>query len=345
MSGIDGVPVASNNTSYFMTSARKLSLTGIKPSGQLHIGNYLGAIRPALELQKQYDCIYFIADLHALTTLKDGKLLAEYSMDIVASWIALGLDVKKNLLFRQSDIPEVTEYCWYLSCFTPVAALEQAHAYKDAIAKSKSANHGLFAYPVLMAADILMYHPDVVPVGKDQKQHVEIARDIAGAINAHYSRPIIKVPESLINEKVMTIPGLDGRKMSKSYNNEIPLFAEEKLLRQKVMSIKSDSTPLEAPKELNGTLIGELYTLFGTEAQYNDLASRMAKGGMGWGHAKEELFVLINDHLKDYRAEYLRLRADVASLQSILADGAKRGRAIALKQLNHLREVLGVGAK
>lgn len=320
----------------------KRSLTGIRPSGDLHIGNYLGTIKPALELQKQYECIYFVADLHALTTNKDPKLLQSYSLDIAAAWIVLGLDIQKNILFRQSDVPLVTEYTWYLSCVTGVGFIEKSHAYKDATAQSKDVNVGVFTYPLLMASDILLYEPDVVPVGKDQKQHVEMSRDMAGSFNATYGSDLIKLPEPLIDERVMTIPGLDGRKMSKSYNNVIPIFCDEKTLRKKVMSIKTDSSDAESSKSLDGTLVGDLFTLFASKEQYTDLKSRLAKGGMGWGHAKEELFIAINEHLKEPRTRYTELRADEAKLRSILAEGAERARALALPNLNKLRKAVGV---
>ncbi|MCB9030035.1 MAG: tryptophan--tRNA ligase [Deltaproteobacteria bacterium] len=320
---------------------KKRSLSGIRSSGNVHIGNYLGMIKPALEYQKDYDCLYFIADLHALTTLRDKELMHQYSMDLVATWLALGLDVNAHTFYRQSDVPFVTEYAWYLSCFTNISFLEKAHAYKDARANNKELNHGVLAYPILMAADIVMYDVDIVPVGKDQKQHVEMARDFAGTVNAALGQDVIKLPEPVIREEVMTIPGLDGRKMSKSYNNEIPLFCPEKQLRKKIMSIKTDSTDMEAPKELDGTLIGDIFKFFGQEQQYTDLKSRLAAGGMGWGHAKEELFQVINDYLKDARSEYDKLRQDEAHLISVLDDGARKATEIAVGPLNRLRSALG----
>ncbi len=322
-------------------STKKRSLSGIQPSGNVHIGNYLGMIKPALEYQKSYECLYFIADFHALTTIKDGAKLHQYTMDLVATWLALGLDTAKHIFFRQSDVTCVTEYAWYLSCFTGIGLLEKAHSYKDAREKVKEINHGLLAYPVLMAADILMYDVDIVPVGKDQKQHVEMARDMAGSVNAVLKKELIKLPEPVVKEDVMTIPGLDGRKMSKSYNNEIPLFCDEKTLEKKIMSIKTDSTPLEAPKELSGSLVGELFSLFAEQSQYSDLKDRMAKGGMGWGHAKAELFQIINSHLKDFRTEYDKLRADEDNLIKVLNNGAKRAQEIATIQLNLIRSELG----
>jgi tryptophanyl-tRNA synthetase len=274
--------------------------------------------------------------------MRDGPKIAEYSLDIVASWLALGLDVKNNLIFRQSDIPLVTEYAWYLSCVTGVGFLEKAHAYKDAASQNNEVNHGVFAYPVLMAADILLYEPDVVPVGKDQKQHVEMARNMAGSFNAAFGQGIIKLPEPLIEEKVMTIPGLDGRKMSKSYNNYVPIFCDEKQLRKKIMSMTTDSTSVDEPKSLSGSLVGDLFELFATKDEYKDLSDRLAKGGMGWGHAKEELFVVINRELSEPRQKYKELRADEKSLLQILNESTSKAYQMAVNNLNKLRLATGM---
>lgn len=324
-----------------MSTKKKLALTGLRATGNLHLGNYLGALRPALELSQTYECIYFIADLHALTSNRDADAIAAQTLDQVATWLALGLDVEKHILFRQSDVTQVTELMWYLSCVTNLGLLEKAHAYKDAAAQGQDVNHGVFAYPVLMAADILLYEPDVVPVGKDQKQHVEMARDIAGALNAIYG-DTLKLPQPLIREEVMLIPGLDGRKMSKSYNNEIPLFCDEKSLRKKLMSLKTDSTPMEEPKVLEGTVVGDLYKFFATHDQVADLTSRLARGGMGWGHAKDELFGVINDHVKEMRAQYVELRKDEKNLHGVLAQGAERARVRAQPTLNRVRHAFGI---
>ncbi len=322
-------------------SKPKRVLTGIKPTGELHLGNYLAAIKPGLKWQENNECLFFIADLHALITNKDPKAIHSDSLDQVAAWIALGLDVKKHILWKQSDNPSVTEFTWYLSCVTGLGLLEKAHAYKDALAQGKEVNHGLFAYPALMASDILMYDTDVVPVGKDQKQHIEFARDMAGSFNAIYGERIIKLPEASIVEAVMTVPGLDGRKMSKSYNNYIPLFADEKSLRKLVMSIKSDSTPLEAPKELEGSLIGDLYKLFTTDSEFRDLSLRMKNGGMGWGHAKEELAQMINRELSAPREKYNEIRKDEKHLNSVLKEGLGRAREISEPVLQRVRRAVG----
>ena len=230
---------------------------------------------------------------------------------------------------------------WYLSCVTGVGFLEKAHAYKDAASQSKDVNVGVFAYPMLMAADILLHGPDVVPVGKDQKQHVEMARDMAGSLNALYG-DVLKLPEPLIDERVMTIPGLDGRKMSKSYGIVIPLFIDEPSLKKRVMSIKTDSTPVEAPKILKGTLIGELFELFSTPSQFKDLEERLMKGGMGWGHAKEELFEGLNSHIKEPRTRFNDLRNDENTLRTILADGASRAWETGEPILRKVRNAVGI---
>jgi tryptophanyl-tRNA synthetase len=324
-----------------MSSHKKRSLTGLKPTGNLHLGNYLGALKPALELSKSYDCIYFIADLHSLTQNRDAEALASQTLDQVATWLAIGLDTDKHTLFRQSDVPSVTELTWYLSCVTGHGLLEKAHAFKDAAAKGLEVNMGTFCYPVLMAADILLYDTDIVPVGKDQKQHVEMARDMAGSLNANYGE-LLKLPEPLIQEEVMTIPGLDGRKMSKSYGNEVPLFCDEKSLRKKLMSLKTDSTGLEEPKTLAGSTVGELFNLFATQAQYDDLAARLNKGGMGWGHAKEELFVAINEHVKEMRERYNEYRKDESFLRKELAKGAEKAQAVASKTIDRVRHAVGL---
>jgi len=324
-----------------MSSHKKRSLTGLKPTGNLHLGNYLGALKPALELSKSYDCIYFIADLHSLTQNRDAEALASQTLDQVATWLAIGLDTDKHTLFRQSDVPSVTELTWYLSCVTGHGLLEKAHAFKDAAAKGQEVNMGTFCYPVLMAADILLYDTDIVPVGKDQKQHVEMARDMAGSLNANYGE-LLKLPEPLIQEEVMTIPGLDGRKMSKSYGNEVPLFCDEKSLRKKLMSLKTDSTGLEEPKTLAGSTVGELFNLFATQAQYDDLATRLNKGGMGWGHAKEELFVAINEHVKEMRERYNEYRKDESLLRKELAKGAEKAQAVASKTIDRVRHAVGL---
>jgi tryptophanyl-tRNA synthetase len=321
----------------------KRSLTGIRPSGNVHLGNYLGMIRPALKRQHEFHCMYFLADMHALTTNKDAGKMKEFSLDLVATWIALGYEHEKHILYRQSDIPMVSELAWYLSCCTGIGLLEKAHAYKDASSQQREVNHGVFAYPVLMAADILMYDPDVVPVGKDQKQHVEMARDMAGSLNALFGEGVLKLPLPQVEEDVMSVPGLDGRKMSKSYGNEIPIFIDEKGLRKLIMSIKTDSTPLEEPKTLAGSLVGDLYKLFASPSQTTDLSTRLLKGGLGWGHAKDELFQVINAYFSEARTRYADLRKDEAFLENVLASGADRAYDIGVPVLNRVRKAVGFG--
>lgn len=322
-------------------SKTKRALTGIRATGNLHLGNYLGCIREAVNLQEEYQCLYFIADMHALTTNKDPELLKSQTFDILAAWVAFGLDVEKHIMFRQSDLPLVCEYAWYLSCCTGLGLLQKAHSYKDALANKQEVSHGLFAYPVLMAADILMYDSDIVPVGKDQKQHVEMARDMAGAVNAIYGEGVIKLPKPVINEEVMLIPGLDGRKMSKSYGNEIGLFAPEKKLHKQIMSITTDSTPLEEPKKLSATLIGDLFSFLASKDEYLDLEKRLAQGGLGWGHAKDELFQALLRALDEPRKIYAELRADEAKLEQIFSDGVGKAYEIAMPILNRLRAAIG----
>ncbi|MCI5064096.1 tryptophan--tRNA ligase [bacterium] len=323
---------------------KKRALTGIRATGQLHLGNYLGAIREALRLQQEYECLYFIADLHSLTTNRNPEALREQSLDIAASWIAFGLDTDHHLLYRQSDLPQVTELAWYLSCVTGMGYLQKAHSYKDAVAQEKEVNHGVFSYPVLMAADILLYEPDLVPVGKDQKQHVEMSRNMAGSFNAAYGKEVLKIPEPKINEEVMTIPGLDGRKMSKSYDNTIPLFAPEKVMRKKVMSLTTDSTPLEAPKELDGSGVGDLFVHFASAEEYRDLKDRLAAGGLGWGHAKDELFQAIIRELQEPAKRYRELRGDEEQLRAVLRSGGERAHAIGQKVLAEVRTTVGIPA-
>lgn len=320
----------------------KRSITGIQPTGAPHIGNYLGMINPALKRQADYQCIYFIADMHALNSTKNGPLLQEQVLDLVAVWLACGLDIDKHILYRQSDVPMVAEYAWYLSTTIGMGFLSKGHAYKDASANNRDVSHGVFAYPVLMAADILMYDADIVPVGKDQVQHVEMARDFAGGFNAIYGSEIIKLPEVKVDERVMIIPGLDGRKMSKSYGNQIPLFCDQKTLRQKVMSIKTDSTALEAPKVLKGSLVGDLFSVVASEESYKDLESRMAKGGMGWGHAKEELYLAMDKLVANMREKYLSLRQDEVKLHQVLKIGATKAYEVSLPALNRVRKAIGM---
>jgi tryptophanyl-tRNA synthetase len=327
-----------------MTAPRPVSLTGIKPTGTPHLGNLLGAIRPALELTKSYEGIYFIADYHALTTLTDGKEMMERTIEVAATWLALGLDPETALFFKQSDVPEVCELAWILACFTPVGVLNRAHAYKDALAKGVDPNTGLFIYPVLMAADILLYRADVVPVGKDQKQHLEIARDIAQRVNMTYGDELLVVPAPSIQEDVAVIPGLDGEKMSKSKGNTIEIFLEPKDLEKKLKKIVTGSEPLEAPKDPKKCNVFTLFELIASPAESAELARRYRAGGMGYGESKKRLFEVYEAFIAPRRAQYRELMADKAQVLAILERGAARARLRALATLEPIRRRCGFRA-
>ena len=334
------------------TISSSIILTGIKPTGMPHIGNYLGAIKPALDLSIRHPdstAFYFIADYHAITTLKDANLIREYTYQVAATWLALGLDPKKVVFYKQSDIPEIFELAWVLSCFSPKGLLNRAHAYKTIVDDNtqhqrdpdKGINMGLFSYPVLMAADIILFNCQRVPVGQDQKQHVEIARDIAQTFNQTYG-DVLVVPEPDIQENVMTIPGLDGQKMSKNYNNTVPLFLDEKPLRKKIMQIKTDSTPVEDPKDPSKCNVFSLYKLFANETDINRLKDRYETGGMGYGDAKQTLFECIRDQFADAKYRYDQLMAQPAQIDEILKQGAQSARQIAAKNLAAIRKAIGI---
>jgi len=319
----------------------KIALTGIKPSGHPHLGNYLGMIRPALGLAAQYRCLYFIADYHALTTLHDGKALREHTRALAATWLALGLNPEEALLYRQSDVPEIPELAWILSCFTGKGMLDRAHAYKDALAQNREVSAGVYTYPVLMAADILAFGAEVVPVGRDQKQHVEICRDIAQRFNHVYGE-LLTVPEAVIQEEVETIPGLDGRKMSKSYDNTLPLFLDSGPLRKLVMRIATDSTPVEAPKDPESAPVFLLYRhMVGREAA-EALAAQLRAGGTGWAAAKQALFEALESVLGGARTRYQQWMADRGALDAVLRRGAERARDLAAPRMEKVRHAVGV---
>ena len=329
---------------------KKISLTGIQATGDLHIGNYFGAIKPALELAKEFDARYFIADYHSLNTVKNPAELNGYIRAVAAGWLAAGLDPDKVIFYRQSSIPEVFELTTMIMAFTSKGLMNRAHAYKAAVQDNNERgddpdagiNMGLFTYPVLMAADIILFDSDVVPVGKDQQQHIEMAQDIAQSVNANYRKEILKVPQPAIQENVAVIPGLDGRKMSKSYNNTIPLFAEEKELRKTIMRIVTNSQGVEEPKDPEASQIFSLYKLFATEEEQSALASRYRKGGMGWGEAKEELFIAANRLLAPMREKYNKLIASPEELDHILAKGAEKARVIAAATVKRFRKAAGI---
>jgi tryptophanyl-tRNA synthetase len=311
------------------TSKTKRILSGVKPTGKAHIGNYLGAMRNHVNMQADCENFIFIADLHSLTTVKNKTELQELIIDLALDYLALGIDPNKTVFFRQSDVPEHAELTWVLSCLTPMPMLEQAHAYKDAVAKgNKEINTGLFTYPVLMAVDILIYKPDIVPVGKDQKQHVEIARDLAGKFNRTFGE-VFKLPAPYIPEEVAVVIGTDGQKMSKSYGNTIEIFATDKALKKQVMGIITDSAPVEAPKDPANDTIYKLYSYFATDDEKTGLADKYRTGGMGYGEAKKMLLEKVVETFKPFRDERERLKNDLAYVKDILKKGAEKARIVA----------------
>jgi tryptophanyl-tRNA synthetase len=316
-------------------------LSGIQPSGVLHIGNYFGMMRPAIELQKEGETFYFIADYHALTSLRDPKALRENSRRVALDFLASGLDPNKAALFRQSDMPQTTELAWILSTVAPVGLLERAHSYKDKLARGLAPTVGLFSYPVLMAADILIYDSDAVPVGKDQKQHIEITRDLAGKINETYGQ-VFKLPEPRINPDTQVVPGLDGQKMSKSYGNNIDIFGDEKETRKRVMSIVTDSTPVEASKDPERSTVVQLYSLFASKAEVENMRNRFKKGGTGYGDFKKELFEKMWDYFAPMRKRREEIERDKSYIDNVLARGAKRANEIADQVMARVRKAVGL---
>ena len=316
-------------------------LTGIQPSGKLHWGNYFGAMKNAFELQKKGDAFLFIANYHAMTTVREGARLREATRDVALDWLACGLDPEKTVFYRQSDVMEVQELAWFLSCVTPMGLLERCHSYKDKLAHGFDASHGLFAYPVLMAADILIMQTDLVPVGKDQKQHLEVTRDLAIKFNNAYGE-CFKIPDAYIPDTVATIPGTDGQKMSKSYNNTIQLFEDLKYIKKKIMGIVTDSTPMEQPKEPEGNSIYELYKLFATPEEAAEMAAKFRAGNYGYGHAKKELFAIYERTFAPFREKREKLAADPDYVEDILKAGAARARAEAAKTMDKVRAAVGL---
>lgn len=318
-------------------------LTGIKPSQTPHLGNYLGAIKPALALAQSHQAAYFIADYHALTTPHAAAELQAYTYDVAASWLACGLDAQRTHLFRQSDIPEVTELMWLLGCIVASGQLMRGHAYKTAVAAGESPNAGILNYPLLMAADILLYDSDVVPVGQDQKQHVELCRDIAVRFNHLFGAGTLVVPQLRLSD-VPLVPGTDGKKMSKSGGNSIPLFASANELKSVVMRIATSSEPLEAAKDPESSLIYQLYRWVASEAEAETMAERLRRGGYGWGHAKLALVDALEAELGPRRQRYRELRADTEELDRILAAGAAAMRQVAAATMRRVRQAVGLGA-
>jgi len=319
---------------------QKIILTGIQPSGALHLGNYFGAMLPAIQMQSLGQAVYFIADYHALTSITKAEELRRYTFDVAAGFLACGLDTGKTILFRQSDVPQVHELAWLLSVVTPMGLLERAHSYKDKIAQGAETSHGLFAYPVLMAADILLYDSDLVPVGKDQKQHLEIARDIAQKFNDRFGE-VFKLPEPVIREATAIVPGVDGRKMSKSYNNTIPLFGEEKAIKKSVMGITTDSTPMDQPKQIEGTTLGQLMQAVNAEA-YKDYVAQAATPGVGYGDLKKRLLEEITTKFAPFQEKYRHLQAHPEEVEAVLRDGAERARALAMPIIEKARRATGL---
>lgn len=318
-------------------------LTGIQPTGRPHLGNLLGAILPAIQLSQDpaNESFFFIADLHSLITVKNAEERRQNTYAVAAAWLACGFDTSRNVFFRQSRVPEHTELAWYLNCFTPFPMLANAHSFKEKSEQLSDVNAGLFTYPVLQAADILLYDANLVPVGKDQKQHLEMTRDIAASVNSHYQQDILVLPEARIDELVMTVPGLDGRKMSKSLNNYIDVFLPEKPLRKQVMSIITDSTPLELPKNPDTDTVYALYSLLASPADTQQMRANYLAGGYGYGPAKQALFDVILEKFAAERARFDHYLSHVQELEDALRAGEAKAQAIAGRTIQRVRDVMG----
>ena len=316
-------------------------LSGIQPSGVLHIGNYFGMMKPAIALQDEGEALYFIADYHALTSVRDPDVLRENVRRVAVDFLAAGLDPERAALFKQSDVPQVTELTWILSTVAPKGLLERAHSYKDKLARGLAPMVGLFSYPVLMAADILIYDSDIVPVGKDQKQHIEMTRDLAGKMNEQFGQ-IFKLPEARINPETQVVPGLDGQKMSKSYGNNIDIFGDEKETRKRVMSIVTDSTPVDAPKDPAKSTIFQLYSLFASKDEIASMRERFETGGTGYGDFKKELFEKLWEYFSPMRKRREELLADKLYIDNILIRGAKRANEVADDVMTRVRAAVGL---
>jgi tryptophanyl-tRNA synthetase len=317
-------------------------LSGIQPSGTPHLGNYFGMMKPAIELQDRGEAYYFVADLHALTTVQNAKTLRGNVRELALDFLACGLDPERSVFFRQSDVPQVAELAWILSTVTPMGLLERCHSFKDKTNRGIAASHGLFAYPVLMAADILIYDSDIVPVGRDQKQHLEVTRDIAIKMNEIFGE-VFKLPEPVIQESTAVVPGLDGAKMSKSYNNTIELFAPEAALRKKIMGIKTDSTPVEAPKPVEDSVILALHKLVASEADHLAMENDFRSGGVGYGDLKKRLFVAVWEYFAPFRARRAEFEADPGHVEKILSAGAEKAAAVADSVMQRVRRAVGIG--
>ena len=316
-------------------------LSGIQPTGALHLGNYFGMMKSAIELQHKGEAFYFLADLHALTTVRDPDILRASTREAAADFLACGLDPERAVFFRQSDVSAVTELAWILSTVTPMGLLERCHSFKDKTARGLGASHGLFAYPVLMAADILIYDSDLVPVGRDQKQHLEVTRDIAVKVNELYGE-VFKLPEPGIRKETGVIPGLDGAKMSKSYKNTIEIFAPENVMRKKIMSIKTDSTPVEQPKAVEDSAILGLYKLVAAGADYGAMEADFLKGGVGYGDFKKRLFAGVWEYFGAARARREEILSDKGYVDRVLREGAEKARSAADVVLARVRKAVGL---
>ena len=317
-------------------------LSGVQPSGTLHIGNYFGAIRQFIEMQEKHECFYFLADYHALTTVQDPTRLRGLVADLAAAFLAFGLDPKRSVVYRQSDIPEITELSWYLSTVTSMGLLQRCHSFKDKVGQGQVPSHGLFAYPVLMAADILIVNSDLVPVGKDQKQHLEVTRDIAGAFHATYSEEVFTLPKPIILDTVAVVPGIDGRKMSKSYGNTIDIFGPEKPIRKTIMSITTDSTPVEDPKPTEDSTLYQLAKVLVPRGEEAWVETAFREGGTGYGTIKKQVFGWFMETFGSAREEFDRLKADPASIETVLADGAENARNQIAPLMDRVRHAVGI---
>ncbi len=317
-------------------------LSGVQPSGTLHIGNYFGMMKPAIALQEQGEAFLFIANYHALTSVHEGGLLREMTRDVALDFLACGIDPERTAFYRQSDVPQVHELAWLLSVLTPMGLLERCHSFKDKTARGIAASHGLFAYPVLMAADILAVNATVVPVGRDQKQHVEVTRDLAMRFNHVFGVEVFVLPEPSIQETVAVVPGIDGQKMSKSYNNTIEIFGSGKPLKKRIMKVVTDSKELDDPKDPEGCNVFALYKLFADAEQQAELAERYRAGGMGYGHAKTALWELMEAYFEPMRERRLALERDPDFVEDVLRTGAKRASAVAEDVLGRAREAVGL---
>lgn len=317
-------------------------LSGVQPSGALHIGNYFGAIRQFLRLQEEHECFYFLADYHALTTVQDAGRLRELVTDLATAYLALGLDPERSVIYRQSDLPEIPELTWYLSTVTSMGLLQRCHSYKDKVAQGVVPSHGLFSYPVLMAADILIVRSHMVPVGKDQKQHLEVTRDIAASFHATYGCEVFQLPEPMILGDVAVVPGVDGQKMSKSYGNTIEIFGPQKAIRKKIMSIKTDSTPVEEPKPTEDNALYQLIKLFAPAEERDWVERAFREGGTGYGEIKKRLHGYYVETFAAAHQRYEELKAAPDEVERILVRGAEKARATVAPLMDEVRRAVGI---